>query len=107
MINRLPPKQLAGVDLRWHADLAARYATQVLHEESNGRPLYANYIWGAPAHMDHSEWDVPYCVGLLLLFTNHLTANLLIGVNPDDTVETQLFVPTHNVGRNAKITAAG
>ena len=66
MIDRLPPKQLAGVDLRWHAALAATYATRVLHEQSGGRPLYANFVWGAPAHLDHSEWDVPHCVGRLL-----------------------------------------
>ena len=58
--------QLAGVDLCWHADLAAGYATRVLHEHAGGRPLYANFVWGEPAHMDHSEWDVPHCVGRIL-----------------------------------------
>ena len=66
MLDRLPQKKMAGVDLRWHADLAVNYATSVLHEKADGRPLYANYVWGAPAHMDHSEWDVPHCVGRLL-----------------------------------------
>ena len=66
MLDRLPPHQLAGVDLRWHADLTVNYATSVLHETAEGRPLYANFVWGGPAHMDHSEWDVPHCVGRLL-----------------------------------------
>ncbi len=66
MMNRLPPHQFVGVDLRWHADLTVNYATRVLHETAEGRPLYANFVWGAPAHMDHSEWDVPHCVGRLL-----------------------------------------
>ena len=42
MLDRLPQKKMAGVDLRWHADLAVNYATSVLHEKADGRPLYAN-----------------------------------------------------------------
>jgi len=71
------PSTLTGVDLHWHADLAVRYATQLLHEKSSGRPLYTNYIWGAPARnarywtrksndgerrkgLDRIKWGEPY-----------------------------------------------
>ncbi|MBD15337.1 MAG: hypothetical protein CMJ72_09255 [Planctomycetaceae bacterium] len=70
MMQRLPKPKQSGVDLKWHMDRAMDYATHVLDSSAYGRPLYANYVWGGPTRLEHSEWDVPHCVGRLLHTVN-------------------------------------